>query len=313
MESSNNSNLISVFQLNTLANVYATKDSFPYVSNTSLDWESRKVLFDKMFLKEENNHDIYCLEEVDEINYFKYTFKNNKINYDNIHYDKKYIVNETKIGAKAGLSMFYNIDKLKLLIDERLDFPDNTGSNGKFCICAVFKHKETGINFLVIQVHLKAKVEFEETRLMQVMHIQKTIPDLIDKWNKKLNYQLDKIENINGIIVAGDFNAQPNEKSINLMNEKNFFINNNIIALNSVFDTDKNSNDFIDFTSLKLRDKLVVYIIDYIFYSDLFKVISKRRGLKSYSRDDLIKMNGLPNEFYPSDHLFLTAIFEIKN
>ena len=97
----------------------------------------------------------------------------------------------------------------------------------------------------------------------------------------------------------GDFNAEPTYTCIKnlLSNEK--------LNVKSLFDLSK-----LDYSTIKLRDKLYKRIIDYIFFISKNKdntsneLIIKKAEKAKPEIDETI---GLPNDKFPSDHLFLKA------
>lgn len=134
--------------------------------------------------------------------------------------------------------------------------------------------------------HLKAK-NFEETRKIQ-------ISQLLEDIKKKTINLSEKEKNKLGLIVCGDFNAEPHFDCIQMMEKEGVF--------NSV------SKNF-EFTTYKIREKEYCRIIDYIFFSSNLKLICRNTN---FSKEE-IGINGLPNEKFPSDHLQLYAVFGLEN
>lgn len=127
--------------------------------------------------------------------------------------------------------------------------------------------------FYVFTTHLKAKKEFDDQRVAQI----KVLFDFIQT--------LDRLP----LIIGGDFNSIPGSNAYTCLI-------NNPFGLRSVY------QDHAQFTTIKYRKTLEVKIEDYIWYNG-FQIISYL-GLPS---QDEIGPNGLPSQYYPSDHLSLAA------
>ena len=156
-------------------------------------------------------------------------------------------------------------------------------------ICALINDKKTNNKFIVLVVHLTAKAEKENIRICQMDHIIKYIEEnLIGKYP---------------IFFLGDFNAEPTYPSM-----VKFFENKNICP-KSLFDLKE-----LDFTTIKLRDKLYRRVIDYIFFIPKNKEdVDKELKILSVekAKPELDEKIGLPNDIFPSDHLFLKAKVEL--
>ena len=123
------------------------------------------------------------------------------------------------------------------------------------------------------------KKENENIRLIQI--------------NEILQYIKDNGLNNQNIILVGDFNAEPQNESI---------INLEKFGMKSVFDYNK-----LEYTSFQVRDGIDKKILDYIFYyGNLIFAEEKKSDIKI---DENI---GLPNEQFPSNHLYLKAMFKIN-
>ena len=71
----------------------------------------------------------------------------------------------------------------------------------------------------------------------------------------------------------------------------------------------------LDFTTIKLRDKLYRRVIDYIFF--IGKNKDNRNNELSVLKTEKAKpaldeKEGLPNDVFPSDHLYLKAEVELN-
>ena len=274
---------LSIFQWNTLNRKLSDNEAFPLVKNQYLQWYYRHPLIKKII--EENNGDIICLEEVGNFEeYFKKEiFEKCSIKYDLIYEMRTSFPMGNVLGVNKEL---FSIEKSENIILDGIDGKES----GQNMIYALINDKKTSNKFIVLVVHLKAKEENENIRICQMNHIIKYIEDnLLGKYP---------------IFVIGDFNAEPTYESI-----INFLENKNI-SPKSLFDLKK-----LDFTTIKLRDVLYRRVIDYIFYvgknkdnaDKELKILDVEKGKPAM--DEKI---GLPNELFPSDHLYLKAKIELN-
>ena len=106
------------------------------------------------------------------------------------------------------------------------------------------------------------------------------------------------------IFIIGDFNAEPNYSCIIQ------FLENKNISAKSLFDFNE-----LEYTTYNVKDILYRRILDYIFFVGKNKehrdkeliVISTEKAKPAF--DEKI---GLPNDVYPSDHLFLKTKVELN-
>ena len=280
---SKKSTTFTLFQWNTLNNKLSYKEAFPYVSEKYLKWEYRQPLIKKII--DENKADIICLEEIGN---YDINFKSEILDKCNIKYDSIFEIKPIKImGNLIGVNKeLFSIEKYDNVVLNDLE-GNPTGQN---MIAALINDKKTNNKFMVIVVHLKSKANSENIRIGQVEHLMKYIE----------NNHLGKYP----IFILGDFNAEPNYESIKkLLENKN-------INVKSLFDLDK-----LDFTTIKKRDSLYRRIIDFIFFIPKNKdnkdkeinIINVERGNPII--DEKI---GLPNDIFPSDHLFLKTKIELN-
>ena len=273
----------TLFQWNTLNRYLSDKKSFPNVNEKLLVWEHRQPLIKKII--DENKVDIISLEEIGK---FEKDFKEEIFEKCEIKYDLKY-------GPKPNQFMgnILGINK-ELFSIEKYENITLNGINGKKSnqniISALIKDKNSNIEFVVIVVHLKSKAENENIRVAQIEHLIKYIEEnLLGKYS---------------IFLMGDFNAEPNYSCIiKLLENKN-------LCAKSLFDLKK-----LDFTTIKIRDVLYRRIIDYIFFIPKNKENSDKE-LKIISIEKanplIDEKIGLPNDIFPSDHLFLKVKVELN-
>ena len=276
-----NSITFNIFQWNTLNKRLSDKKAFPYVEDKFLEWDYRHPLIKKRI--EENKGDIVGLQEVGkfEKDFKEEIFDKCSIKYDLINESKKTFM-ENVLGINNEL---FSIEKHEIIPLEGLDGK----KSGRNMICALINDKKTNNKFITLVVHLTHKAENENIRLCQMAHVMKYIE-----------------ENILGkypIFILGDFNAEPTYPSIVK------FIENKNICPKSLFDLKE-----LDFTTIKLRDVFLRRVIDYIFFipknkDDLdkeLKILSVEKA-----KPVLDEKIGLPNDVFPSDHLFLKAKVEL--
>ena len=272
----------TLFQWNTLSKHLSDKHSFPYANEENLKWENREPLIKSIL--EENRPDIICLEEIGN---YDSEFKSNILDKLTIKYD--FALGKRKaptLGINLGSLIGINKDKFIMEKYENIILEDEEGKpGGQNMIWSIIHEKKSGNKFIVIVVHLKAKEPNENIRIGQVNHLMNFIEQ-----NFLRKYP---------IFILGDFNAEPTYTCI-----KNLFSNEKLNC-KSLFDLTK-----LDYSTIKLRDKLYKRIIDYIIF------ISKNEDntnneliIKTTERakPEIDETIGLPNEKFPSDHLFLKA------
>ena len=271
----------NLFQWNTLNRKLADKEAFPYVEDKYLEWDYRLPLIKKIL--EENKGDIISLEEVGN---FEEDFKEKIFEKLNTKYD---LIYGPKPSGFMGSILAINKELFSIAKYENITMDGIDGKkSGSNTIFALINENRTNNKFIVIVVHLKAKAENENIRLVQIGHLMKHIEE-----NYLGNYP---------IFILGDFNAEPSYTCIAklLENEK--------LCAKSLF----NLNE-LDFTTIKLRDVLLRRIIDYMFFIGKKRVEHGELNIISLEKGKPIinEKIGLPNDIFPSDHVFLKARVEL--
>ena len=271
----------TLFQWNTLHRYLSDKKGFPYADEKILAWEFRQPLIKKII--NENKGDIISLEEIGNFDkdYKEEIFENCEIKYD-LKYGPK---PSNFMGSILGVNKeLFSIEKYENIILEGI----NGEKSGQNMISAIITEKITNNKFAIIVVHLKAKAENENIRLGQIEHVIKYIEgNLLGKYP---------------IFIMGDFNAEPSYTCI-----KKLLENQNINA-KSLFDLQT-----LDFTTIKVRDTLYRRVIDYIFFigkkkeDKELKIINVEKG-----KPIIDEKIGLPNNVFPSDHVYLKAQIELN-
>ena len=278
------------------------KSSFPKIDEKFLEWNHRRDLFTKIFAQ--INPDIICLQEVDDYDEIKENF------FSSGKYESEYF---KKNGGIQGIAIFYNPLKLTMLYNQTVTLPkDDLGnsSSQNFVFC-IMQEKISNKIICLITTHLKSKTAFETVRLSQVKFLLKYIDE--DKNFLEIFYKYSP----NGIIMCGDFNAEPNDSCMQYV--QNFRFQNNQLLLGKDFKSaynfsDKEKENYIDMTTFKIRDRPYYRIIDYIFYTD--DIISNSMTPTLSLKDEKFintdfKDTGLPCGWFPSDHYYLTAKLNI--
>lgn len=273
---------LNLMQWNTLSYHLSDKKAFPYAQDENLKWENRLPLIKKYL--EENKPDIICLEEIGN---FEQGFKSDIIDKLTIKYDIAFGQrSSTTLGINLGSLIGVNKELFTLEKYESIALEDEEGKpGGQNMVWALILDKKSGNKFIVFVVHLKAKEAFENIRIGQVEHLIKFIEkNFLGKYP---------------IFILGDFNAEPSYTCINNL------LNNEKLNVKSLFDLKK-----LDYTTIKLRDKMYKRIIDYILFVSKNKNNSDNELSIKYAeraKPDIDESIGLPNDKFPSDHLFLKA------
>ena len=272
----------NLFQWNTLNRKLSDKKAFPYVEDKYREWDYRQPLIKKII--EENKGDIICLEEVGnfEEDFKEKIFEKISTKYDLIYGPKPSNFMGSILAVNKEL---FSIEKYENITMDGID-GKKSGSNTIF---ALINENKTNNKFMVIVVHLKSKAENENIRLAQVDHLMKCIEE---------NY-LRKYP----IFIIGDFNAEPTYTCITkILENKNF-------GAKSLFNLKE-----LDFTTIKLRDVLYKRVIDYILFIGKNKDENKELNIINIEKGKptIDEKIGLPNDMFPSDHLFLKAKVELN-
>ena len=246
---------LTVVQFNTLADNLAV--DFPLCPPEYLKWDYRKNLILQKIL---NAHArIIALQEVDHFDDF---FKNEMKEY---FYEGLFV---KKANSNDGCVVFYH-KSLSLIRHQFIEYP-NMNQRGIYC-----EFQLNDFAFAFVTTHFKAKLPFQDQRLIQADFLLKTI--------KLFN------EKSLPCIIALDMNDTPDSPVYDKFIKEDFV----------------STYQNVDFTTFKVRkDGEFCRVIDYIFC----------KGLTDYSTYELptkemIGSNGLPSKYHPSDHLMLITYF----
>lgn len=241
-------------------------------------WEYRSKLFEKILSEKKNICDLYCFVEVDKQDDF-YLMLNNIAKqklYESIYFPRK--------NTPLGIMLIYNRYKFKVINTYKYLLANSESKS--FALCAILQENAQPYNiFCVIITHLIAWDKNEHIRVKQVYNLFNNIKNDKNLYNLK----------VNKYILCGDFNANPENECVNII------MNN---CFKSVFDYDKNDQNYtIVIDTLDEGLKKLKY--DYIFTTDNIKVCDKYLPVQYLDFE-----NGMPNQNFPSDHLFLKFDFK---
>ncbi|KAM3139441.1 hypothetical protein pb186bvf_008466 [Paramecium bursaria] len=170
----------TIFQWNTLANSLCTTDSFPNVDPAFLQWEYRQKLIQKII--QESKADIYCLEEVDEPQFYMEILQGYKT----------YFYKKPAEDNKDGI---FIATKIPLDGEPLVKFYfENGKQQNQFFVKIQIHHIQIYIT------HLKAKPKFELVRKEQLVQLAANFTD-------------------QKIIVVGDFNTSPELEAVSHFQE----------------------------------------------------------------------------------------------
>lgn len=241
-------------------------------------WDYRSKLFQSLFNDKKTSSDIYCFVEVDK-QYELFDMINNKTENKNL-FD---VIFFPRPNTPLGIMCVYNKYKFKLITSVKFLLGENINQN--FALCAIFQEKMYPFSyFAVLATHLTAWDKNEKIRIKQVNNLIYCIKN--DITIKQLN--IDKI------IICGDYNTGPSSQCISIMKQNNF---------ESILNNDSNDN----------YDTIVIDTLDEGIKKLKFDYIFKSNGIKIYNRyiasEYLDYEKGIPNENFPSDHIFIQAEF----
>lgn len=240
-------------------------------------WEHRSKLFLSLLSDTKNICDLYCFVEMDKqteiFNMLNNVITNNAYNY--IHFPRP--------KTPLGIMLVYN--KYKFTLIEAYKYPVNLN----FVFVAILQENLGCCHnkFCVLIGHLAAWEKNEDKRIKQIELLMNSL-----KNDKKLKYH-----KINSYILCADLNTNPDSICVKKILGNNFI---------SAFDLDiKNKNYTMVIDTIDEGMKMLKF--DYIFSTANIEILSKNMPLYYLNFE-----KGMPNENYPSDHLFLTVEFSFK-
>ena len=242
-------------------------------------WEYRSKLFLNLFSNKEIISDLYCFVEVDKQDDI-YLMLNNIVNqklFETVYYPRP--------STPLGIMLVYNRIKFKLIKSYKYYLGINLNQN--FALVALMQENYFPNNYFVILItHLIARDKNEKTRIKQI---------------NKLFYNLSndnilKSFKINKIIFCGDLNTNPDSDCIKLILQNNF---------KSVFDINNKEDNNYTIVIDTIDEGFKKLKFDYIFLSDNIEIKNKILPINFLDFE-----KGLPNENFPSDHIYLFMEFK---
>ena len=277
----NKNNSYKLLFWNLLCNEYSYDwKTSPKIELKYKVWEYRSKLFLNLFSNKEIISDLYCFVEVDKQDDI-YLMLNNIVNqklFESVYYPRP--------SSPLGIMLLYNRIKFKLIKSYKYYLGTNINQN--FALVALMQENYFPNNYFVVLItHLIARDKNEKTRIKQI---------------NKLFYNLSndnflKNFKINKIIFCGDLNTNPDSDCINQI------LQNNLKSVFDISNKEDNNNytiviDTIDEGFKKLK-------FDYIFLSENIEIKNKILPLNYLDFE-----KGLPNENFPSDHIYLFMEFQ---
>ena len=278
-----NNNTYKLLFWNLLCNEYSYDwKTSPKIELKYKIWEYRYKLFYQLFSNKQIISDLYCFVEVDkqdDIYIMLNTIVNQKL-FETVFYPRP--------STPLGIMLMYNRNKFKLIKSYKYYLGNNINQN--FALVAVMQEILFPNNlFAIIITHLIARDKNEKTRIKQINKLFYNLSN--DSFLKQLK--------ISKIIFCGDLNTNPDSLCIKQILNNNF---------NSVFDiSDKNSTNYTIVIDT-FDEGLKKLKFDYIFITNNIEIKNKILPLHFL---DFTK--GIPNENFPSDHIYLFIEFFFSN
>ncbi|OON24010.1 endonuclease/exonuclease/phosphatase family protein, partial [Opisthorchis viverrini] len=291
-------------QWNVLAHAFATVDQFIHCPTKFLPLENRcEQIVAEIF---RFDPDLICLQEVD--------FLSRLLNRLNANSDKYAAAFSPKVQSPClkiednigpdGAAIIYRSDRLIAL--KTMELPlDNLHERSALLCRFQFDSSTKFPSFYVVSVHLKAKLSYVETRLEQGKFLRDGLVKLLSEHGNS--------DQRSPLFVCGDFNAQPHEPVIELM-QQNVFSMTLGWNLTSAYAMANNGKE-PDYTTWKIRHSSdeeqpteIFHTIDYIFYSRDCVYLC---GLWWPPLRETIGPTALPSSLFPSDHMNLVADFAL--
>ena len=268
---------------NLLCNEYSyDRKTSPKIELKYKVWEYRSKLFTQIFSNKSILSDIYCFVEVDkqdDIYIMLNAIVNQKL-FDTVYYPRP--------STPLGIMLLYNRAKFKLIKSYKYYLGLNINQN--FALVAILQENFFPNNFFaVIITHLTAFDKNEKARIKQVNKL----------FYNLANDTLMKQYKINKIIICGDLNTNPDSECVKQILDNNF---------KSVFDLNNKEDNNYTIVIDTIDEGLKKLKFDYIFISDNINIKNKILPINFLDFE-----KGLPNENFPSDHIYLFTEFQFNN
>ncbi|CAH8457928.1 unnamed protein product [Schistosoma mattheei] len=308
---------IRIMQWNMLAQGFVPLDEFIYCPCKMLSFERRCKSISEEILR--YDPDIVCLQEADIIKDIVKSL-NASSGRDNYSFCFLPKMSSPCLMVKNnhgpdGLAVIYRNDNYELIKSEKIPLNED---NSRYALFCHFIPKDVGHlnkscpDIYLICLHLKAKVYCSEIRRKQGEELVKYLNSFI----KRISSTSTPVNStvFPPIFICGDFNAEPTEPVINIL--QNFSLNSNTLyKLTSAYYVAGGCKE-PEFTTWKIRkSKRIVeltedcHTIDYIWYCDRLCTLLGAWSIPSKTE---IGPNGLPSAIFPSDHMNLIADFSLR-
>lgn len=245
-------------------------------------WDYRVKLFSQILSIKDNISDLYCFVEVDKQDDI-YMMLNNIVGqklYDSVYFQRP--------NTPLGIMLVYNRYKFNLIKNYRYLLGNNVKQN--FALVALLQEMFYPFNiFCLIITHLTAWDKNEQIRVNQVNN-------LFD--NLKNDNNLKKLK-ISKFILCGDFNTGPESECVKIVIENGF---------KSIFENEDKDNNKFTMVIDTMDEGIKKLKFDYIFISDNINIIKKIMPIEYLNFE-----KGIPNENFPSDHIYLQTEFNLNN
>ncbi|KAI9922567.1 hypothetical protein PsorP6_000090 [Peronosclerospora sorghi] len=224
---------ITVVQLNILASNLATRNHFPYVVESSLNWENRKVALLRQL--DALDADVLCLEELSDY----WTFFKPELQYrgyESVYVKRPSIHVSNWSGEKKrdGCGIFYKKDKFELEEFEAVNYHD---PHDRVAVLALLKMRHFAQFVLVGCTHLWWNANKVNQQLAELFEFEEEVIRMTSDVKDK--YERDLIETLTGpnrvpIVLCGDFNNSPESPIYEYM-ENSFMQKPNLEGVSEIF------------------------------------------------------------------------------
>ena len=242
-------------------------------------WEYRSKLFTQILSNKSIISDFYCFVEVDkqdDIYIMLNAIVNQKL-FDIVYYPRPH--------TPLGIMLLYNRVKFKLIKSYKYYLGININQN--FALVAILQENFFPNNFFAIIItHLTAFDKNEKARIKQT---NKLFYNLAND-NMMRQYKINKI------IICGDLNTNPDSECVKLILGNNF---------KSVFDINNKDDNNYTIVIDTIDEGMKKLKFDYIFISENINIKNKILPINYLDFE-----KGLPNENFPSDHIYLFTEFQ---
>lgn len=304
-----------------------------YVLPKYRSWEYRLPLLAQTIKDDNVVSDIMCFQEMEGASYTSvWKPMMAQMGYDGAFIQKGipgYWKEEQDTNLIDGVSIFFDTNKFELLDTKKVviskyfqnEFKNWYGiklnsnqidsilsARNQVGLILTLRHKSTGESFIVSNTHLYWKNS--EIKLIQAMVLLEAIVMVKEKYPSAR------------VLFAGDFNSEPTSPVYRFLKEDRIeasdpalapfiieedckYVINPVGLPRNVFDTIIEQDELFTCYTQHLFG-----IFDYIWYNP--QHLNLLGFLSGVDSDYTNAIEGLPNEFFPSDHIPLVAEFEIK-